>query len=110
MRYFNPIILIIFLGLSVFAGFHAYWLMNQPIILDYFYNPTLKMYEPVEVTPQFPLWIKLLIVGPTSFISYLLWGSPWWFKFVYFPIALWLLMVYILSQFNKTEVIYGNSN
>lgn len=94
MRYFNLVFLVIFVSLSGFAIFGTIHLIHQPIILDYFYNSTLRMYEPVEITPNFGnLGILVFFAG---FPSYVLFHSPSWFQLLYLPSVCWAIMTYVL--------------
>lgn len=51
----------------------AWHYVSQPIVLDYFWSPVLKMYEPVEVPPLTGFWYFLTV--PWA-ILVVLWHLP----------------------------------
>ena len=93
MKHLNLAILAVFIVLSIFVISGAIQLLHQPIILDYFYNPTLKMYEPVAIEPEFG-WLDI-VRFPAGLITYLF-TSPLWFMLLYLVCGVWLLVVSVV--------------
>ena len=74
----------------VWFGLQAWYYLNTPIVLDYFYNPTLKIYEPIEVMPIDNSWNTLLFL-PTMVLIW--WGSP---LYIFIPFSLFMTWCFIL--------------
>ena len=83
--------LIALLLFGVYFGIQSWHYLNTPIVLDYIYNPTLKMYEPVEM-PRLPASWDIIFVLPMMV-------SIWWHSPLYIFIPFNLLMAWCALLF-----------
>lgn len=90
-------ILGIFVLLTIFGGIQTYHLWQQPIVLDYFYNPILQMWEPVEIERDYG-WLNVLMV-PVAFATWVVGISALWFRMLYLTLVVWLGVSYVVSQY-----------
>lgn len=91
-EWFNITVLVVFLLLSFMVAWATFEVLHRPITLDYFYNPTLRMYEPVQI--EITGWANLLRI-PVALATYLFVESSIWFRLLYFSAGVWLFMVYL---------------
>ena len=89
-KYYWVILLAIVILGSIWLDIRAWNYLHEPIILDYFYNPTLKMYEPVELIPLPEVW-NVIMLMPTVFLMW--WHSPIYFQIPYTISFAWLVFL-----------------
>lgn len=93
-RYWIPTAMV-FILFTIHFGLQAWYYLNTPIILDYFYNPTLKMYEPVEIMPLDNTWSVLLFL-PTVVVIW--WSSPLYIFIPFNLLIVWCIFLFIVYR------------
>ncbi len=105
IKYYWIILLAIAIGGNWWLSIRAWDYLHTPIILDYFYNPTLKMYEPVELSPLPEFW-NMLMLMPAVFLMW--WHSPIYFQIPYTISFIWLVFM-IWAYRNISPVCVASS-
>ncbi len=83
-KYYWMATLIILVLFTAYFGIQAWHYVNQPVLLDMFWNETLKMYEPIYA-PRSPEFITVWFVPVAMFTIW--WHSP---LYIFIPFNLFM--------------------
>jgi len=84
-------LLAVFSSLTILMALNAWSFISYPIVLDSFWNPTLKMWEPVYAT-QITGWWRIL-----PFIAAFYTSSPWYVTY-FWGASILLIVVKVLGR------------
>jgi len=94
--YYWILLLAFAIGGSWWLSIRAWDYLHIPIIIDSFWNDSLKMYEPIYAPPM-PEWIHLFVLAPVIITMW--WHSPFWFQPLYTISMIWLAwQIYIRTR------------
>ena len=87
-----PLLVVAIVG-SLWLSMRAWHYLEAPVILDVFWNPTLRMMEPVYA-PSIPEpWgslVRIVMLVPT--VATMWWHSPLWFQVPYLASMIWIIL------------------
>jgi len=86
-RYYWVLVILFYVLGSLWLSLRAWDYLHAPVVLDYFWNESLHMYEPINGLGRLE-WLNALLLPLVVVREW--WYSPWWFIPIYACCTLWV--------------------